>query len=90
MAIKRPTAAILRLIAAETRRFHPQEPPQGGQRVVNLCGFEPQLIKLEFIIYLPKLKVQRGVIEDLMGLKTFWWVIEKYHPRLAEIADNWA
>ena len=23
----------------------------------NLCGLEPQLIKLEFIIYLPKLKV---------------------------------
>ena len=25
----------------------------------NLCGLEPQLIKLEFIIYLPKLKVSR-------------------------------
>jgi hypothetical protein len=24
---------------------------------VNPCGLEPQLIKLEFIIYLPKLKV---------------------------------
>ena len=26
----------------------------------NLCGLEPQLIKLEFIIYLPKLKVSRA------------------------------
>ena len=26
----------------------------------NLCGLEPQLIKLEFIIYLPKLKVSMG------------------------------
>ena len=25
----------------------------------NLCGLEPQLIKLEFIIYLPKLKVEQ-------------------------------
>ena len=33
---------------------------------VNLCGFEPQLIKLEFIIYLPKLKVQRGEIDDFV------------------------
>ena len=30
------------------------------------CGFEPQLIKLEFIIYLPKLKVQRGEIDDFV------------------------
>ena len=27
----------------------------------NLCGLEPQLIKLEFIIYLPKLKVSRAL-----------------------------
>ena len=26
---------------------------------IDLCGVEPQLIKLEFIIYLPKLKVHQ-------------------------------
>ena len=30
---------------------------QGEGPETNLCGLEPQLIKLEFIIYLPKLKV---------------------------------
>ena len=29
----------------------------GENECTNLCGIEPQLIKLEFIIYLPKLKV---------------------------------
>ena len=29
----------------------------------NLCGLEPQLIKLEFIIYLPKLKVSMGALQ---------------------------
>jgi hypothetical protein len=28
---------------------------------VNPCGLEPQLIKLEFIIYLPKLKVVMNI-----------------------------
>ena len=31
-----------------------------GPEMGNLCGLEPQLIKLEFIIYLPKLKVSRA------------------------------
>ena len=31
----------------------------GPDEIVNPCGLEPQLIKLEFIIYLPKLKVRR-------------------------------
>ena len=31
-----------------------------GPEKSNLCGLEPQLIKLEFIIYLPKLKVSRA------------------------------
>ena len=39
----------------------------------NLCGLEPQLIKLEFIIYLPKLKVGRmdDILSDMcaMGLQ---------------------
>ena len=35
---------------------------------VNLYGFEPQLRKLEFIIYLPKLKVHGRMIDDLMLL----------------------
>ena len=34
------------------------------KRAANLCGLEPQLKKLEFIIYLPKLRVQRWVIDD--------------------------
>ena len=33
----------------------------------NLCGLEPQLIKLEFIIYLPKLKVSLP-----LGLGALW------------------
>ena len=33
----------------------------------NLCGLEPQLIKLEFIIYLPKLKVSGGPIVVGLG-----------------------
>ena len=33
-----------------------------GFNTSNLCGLEPQLIKLEFIIYLPKLKVSRALI----------------------------
>ena len=32
----------------------------------NLCGLEPQLIKLEFIIYLPKLKVSRADLPALI------------------------
>ena len=32
-----------------------------GFNTSNLCGLEPQLIKLEFIIYLPKLKVSRAL-----------------------------
>ena len=32
-----------------------------GPEKGNLCGLEPQLIKLEFIIYLPKLKVTRAL-----------------------------
>ena len=42
----------------------------------NLCGLEPQLIKLEFIIYLPKLKVSRAcrpsfaMISGILG--GFW------------------
>ena len=37
-----------------------------GFWLANLCGLEPQLIKLEFIIYLPKLKVQQMVGENLI------------------------
>ena len=33
-----------------------------GFNTSNLCGLEPQLIKLEFIIYLPKLKVSRALL----------------------------
>ena len=32
-----------------------------GRIILNLCGLEPQLIKLEFIIYLPKLKVEQEI-----------------------------
>ena len=35
----------------------------------NLCGLEPQLIKLEFIIYLPKLKVSVPLIVLICPLK---------------------
>ena len=34
----------------------------------NLSGFEPKLIKLEFIIYLPKLKV----LDDLLTPEDFY------------------
>ena len=34
--------------------------PSTNKLTQNLCGLEPQLIKLEFIIYLPKLKVSRA------------------------------
>ena len=40
---------------------------KGPQRC-NLCGLEPQLIKLEFIIYLPKLKVSMGPTSGLRPL----------------------
>jgi hypothetical protein len=33
-------------------------------KTVNPCGLEPQLIKLEFIIYLPKLKVVLNMNDD--------------------------
>ena len=35
-----------------------------GHQLANLFELEPQLIKLEFIIYLPKLKVQQMGIEN--------------------------
>ena len=41
--------------------------PNGGNNTQegNLCGLEPQLIKLEFIIYLPKLKVLLGALPPI-------------------------
>ena len=43
-----------------------------GDRIFNLLGLEPKLIKLEFIIYLPKLKVQQMDDEK--------WLISVYLP----------
>ena len=45
--------------------FHPLDPPQGGcGRCVNLCGVEPQLIKLELTKDLPKLGFGRIEIKS--------------------------
>ena len=41
-----------------------------GPEKGNLCGLEPQLIKLEFIIYLPKLKVTRACCAVLLKILT--------------------
>ena len=46
----RPNFMQIKLSIKEIKQQHE---PRGA----NLCGLEPQLIKLEFIIYLPKLKV---------------------------------
>ena len=46
----------------KTAKFKGNQPQMGPKHkeMGNLCGLEPQLIKLEFIIYLPKLKVSRA------------------------------
>ena len=44
-------------ILKENNKKAREKAPRG-----NLCGLEPQLIKLEFIIYLPKLKVSMGAL----------------------------
>ena len=47
----------------------------------NLCGLEPQLIKLEFIIYLPKLKVSRACRpSSARKMATFCNVLGASHP----------
>ena len=40
---------------------------------IYLCGLEPQLIKLEFIIYLPKLKVHA------IEIKIIWAVSSAFY-----------
>jgi hypothetical protein len=49
-------------------------PPISGEH--NLCGLEPQLIKLEFIIYLPKLKVSRPSA-SISRLYFVWSLLKK-------------
>ena len=43
----------------------------------NLSGLEPKLIKLEFIIYLPKLKVNSGL---KIGFISNYWAYKGLRP----------
>ena len=55
----RACAGLIIALAASLQHFSKRWGPIGGP---NLCGLEPQLIKLEFIIYLPKLKVSAQIM----------------------------
>ena len=52
-----PNAPVRGKVTSNYTNLHEIVAPRG-----NLCGLEPQLIKLEFIIYLPKLKVSMGAL----------------------------